>query len=433
MNRPRHPLLGVALSLGAAFATACAFWDMGGYSTGADAGSDAGVDAGVDAPPVDAAKDANGDAATCVPTFSVPYPGLEIREALDPSKEIAYVTSGHAAPDGGVSTGYLSVVDACSGKITKTFDPPLAGGKATWYLGAPAISGTAVYAASGSNPPLAGYMRFDTQTEVFTQAVLAKPSSYTDEIWTVTAPASGSVWISGTSSIDHAPSGIWTSKGDATGQPCGYFPPEAPENHGRAMIASGTDVYQAIADQSLKILHFDDAACAAKAPCGTCLPTWSTTSFVAPGGTGSQSAYALRLVGTKLYMSGFAVVTSTDFLGFVVELDLPSRTWGPVFTFNPSTAIDAVVSLAGSPDGTQLFAGAVKSWDGSPKFVSATGLLLTLPIPFGASPQATSINLPFVAPWSLDADARGVYIAGLTDTSDGLFIKCQSSTQCPTK
>jgi hypothetical protein len=428
MSRARRTLLGLALAAGA---TACAFWDLEDYSSIVDAGTDAGVDAS----PLDAAKDAAGDAAVCVPSFSLPFPGLSIRQVLDPSKEVAYVAGGRDVPDGGVGgtgPGYLAVVDACVGKITKAFDPPVANGKATWSLASPSLSGTSVYLAAGSFPPFAGYVRFDPQTETFTQATLPKPSPYSDEIWALAATASGSVWTSGTRATDQV-SGIWTVKGDATGQPCSYPTTQGPENHGRAIIAAGNDVYQATADQSMRILHFDDGACAAKAPCGACLPTWVSPSFVVPTSTGSQSVFALRATTTKLYVGGLAVVSAADYLGFVVELDLATRAWGPVFTFNPSVAIDAVVSLAVSSDGTQLYAGAVKGWDGSSKFVSATGMLFTLPIPFTATPQGTSINLPIVAPWSLDADARGIYVGGSSDSTDSLFIKCQSSTQCPTK
>lgn len=426
MSRARRPLLGTAI---AGLVTACAFWDLGAYSSGV------GGDAGVEASSLDAAKEASSDAAACVPSFSLPFAGLSIREVLDPSKEVAYVAGGRETPDGGIGgtgPGYLAIVDACAGKITKAYDPPKAGGNPTWLLGSPALSGASVYLAAGSFPPLAGYVRFDTATEAFTLAILAKPSANNDEIWAVAATANGNVWSSGTRATDQV-AAPWTTKGDATGQPCSYFPAPSPENYGRAIIATGNDVYQAVAAQSLRILHFDDAACAAKAPCGACTPSWVSPSFVAPGGAGAHSAFALRATATKLYMSGFAVATATDYLGFVVELDLVSKTWGPAFTFNPSSAIDAIISLAFSADGTQLFAGAVKGWDGSPKFVSATGMLFTLPIPFAATPLATNINLPVVAPWSLDADARGVYVAGARDATDGLFIKCQSSTQCPTQ
>lgn len=422
-------MLLAAAACGTACATACAFWDLGGYSSGADAG----VDAGVDAPVVDAATDAQPDAAACLASFTVPFPGLWIHAALDPAREVAYVAAGHDVPDGGLAgtgAGYFAVVDACAGNVTKAFDPPLANGKATWALSYPALSGTSVYLTAGFNPPFAGYARFDTVTQAFTQTPLSKPSAYVDELWSLTATAAGGVWLSGTRAVDQSP-GVWTGKGDVTGQPCSYFPLQGPENHGRAITSSGNDVYQAIADASLRVLHFDDAACAAKAPCGACLSTWASPSFVAPGSSGAHSAYALRTVGTKLYMGGFAVVTGNDFLGFVAELDLATHKWGPVFTFNPSNAIDAFISLAVSPDGKQLFAGAVKGWDGSATFTSATGELFTLPIPFAAVPQATSINLPVVAPWSVDADARGVYVAGTTDQGNGLFLKCQSSTQCP--
>src|SRR5664279_5262844 len=137
MNRARRTLLGLALAAGA---TACAFWDLEDYSSVVDAGTDAGVDA----PPIDAAKEAAGDAAVCVPSFSLAFPGLSIREALDPSTEVAYVAGGRD-PDGGVGgtgPGYLAVVDACAGKITKAFDPPVANGKATWSLASPSLSGT---------------------------------------------------------------------------------------------------------------------------------------------------------------------------------------------------------------------------------------------------------------------------------------------------
>jgi hypothetical protein len=422
-----------AILLGLVAVGACSDPYDGSPATAAGDAGDAASDTSIVT-----STDAGADAATCAASYTLALPGPYVEAAFDPASDRAYVAVGRDIPDAGApgdGSGWLGVVDTCAGAITKTFDPPLIGGKPATSLRAPLLAGGLLYMVENQPAPSAGsFVRFDVAAQTFTATPVAKASQNLDEIWSSAVPSSGKIWASGTRAFDTG-SSLWTVKGDPSGQ-CNYFPTEPAGELGRAMLAVGSDVYQSslVPSSGMKILHFDDAACATTEPCGTCAPTWTTPLLMLPAFSGAPGAFVMRVVGSKLYAGGVLVASGKDTVGFVAELDLPSRTWGPVFTFNPTTSVDAVQGLAAEPDGHHLLAVGVKGLEpvaGGWSFDAGTGVLLRLAIPFASTPEATSINLPLAQPASVAVDARGVYIAGTATSKSGLFVKCRSANDCP--
>jgi hypothetical protein len=401
--------------------------DPGGAGDAGDAGTDTSI-----ATPVDAA----GDAATCASSYTIALPGPGVEAAFDPGADRAYVAVGRVVPDAGDGSGWLGVVDTCSGTIKKAFDPPvIAGTPATW-LRAPLLAGGSLYMTeSQPAPSVVSAVRFDLAAETFTPTAIAKASVHQDEIWSVAVTSSGSLWASGTRAFDTG-SNLWTVRADPSGQ-CNYFPTEPSTELGRVIVAAGSDLYQSvmIASGGMKVLHFDESACASG--CGACLATWTTPPLTIAGFAGAPSTFGMRVTGTSLYAAGVLFASGSDGVGFVAELDLASRTWGPSFTFNPTSFIDAFQGLAVEPDGQHLLVTGVKGLEpvaGGWSYDAGTGVLVRLEIPFAAAPKVTSlINLPLPQPTAVAADARGVYIAGTASSNSGLFVKCKSAIDCPSK
>jgi hypothetical protein len=406
-----------------------------GAAEAADAGNapDAGSDTSVVTP-----MDASVDAATCAASYTIPLPGPYVEAAFAPASDLAYVAIGRDIPASGApgeGTGWLGIVDTCAGAIKKAFDPPLIASKPATSLRAPLLVGGTLYMTENQVAPNVGsVVRFDLAAQGFAASALVKASANQDELWSLAVPTSGKVWASGTRAFDTG-SNLWTVKSDTNGQ-CSYFPTAPNVELGRVMFAAGNDVYQSalVASDGMKILHFDDAACASAAPCGLCAPTWTSPVLKLAGFAGSPGGFSMRVSGGKLYVSGAQFVSGSEGVGFVAELDLTTKTWGPTFTFNPTSFVDTLQGLAVEPDGTHLLAVGVKGLEpvaGGWSFDAGTGVLLRLAIPFSGTPQPSSINLPLAQPTSVAVDARGVYIAGAATSKSGLFVKCKSASDCP--
>ena len=199
------------------------------------------------------------------------------------------------------------------------------------------------------------------------------------------------------------------------------------------MAASGSTVYVTrIAAQNLWVETFADAACSSGPTCA-CAPsaTWGPIAV----GQGTTDARAALVVGSDLYLAGFAWdSTSTDAFGFVIRVGSGGSVLG-TYKWNPTSQFDALLSL--SSDGSTLYVGGAQGWDSTQSVLdTATASLHALPLGFSGNTPApiwthSFANLDVV--WGLATESGagdGLFAAGQAQTAS-YVLRCQKGGTCP--
>jgi hypothetical protein len=184
----------------------------------------------------------------------------------------------------------------------------------------------------------------------------------------------------------------------------------------------------AFAGNDVRVAHFDEGSCPTTMPC-TCNPSWVSAPFTLTGSASPMSGHRSLLMGSTLYVVGWAQKTATDFEAYVAQLDLASHAWGPMYIYDPTAAFDAFVNIVS--DGTKLYVSGVSGYDGA-TFSSAAAHVFVLPIPLVANSTPTIIDVPQLrVGWSLDLDATGMVLTGVSATADtdGRTVRC-TRTSC---
>lgn len=441
MGSRRAPALVAVVAAVTIALARCTTDGLDDYARGYDAGpQDAAPDVAADAPPADGGNPCDcglGQACvhraceTCAPTWSLDFPSVAANDhAFDVPSAMMYVAGSRSVGDAGATTGWLGVIDECTGKLERALDAPAVGGATLQGMNNPGLAGGKLYVRLYAPAPSAGgYARFDLTTQAFDLAIPTLPSlsQGNDETWMMATSASGNVWWSGDLNWSPGPPSAAVGKASAAGVCWKGYP--SPNGSGRALAIDGPDVYVAAASASVVIHHFDDAACAP--PACACAPTWSSPALTINGR--SMGAMRLRVVGTKLYALGWSFVDDmgSSWEGFVATLDLVTHTWNQPFTWDPTPRIDAFV--AADVDATYLYLSAAQGWDGI-TWVSAAAKVVVLPRSFNGPTSVSVLDVPRLrVGWNLALDRRGGFVlAGLsTDNgNDGRAIRCSLQT-CP--
>jgi hypothetical protein len=429
----------------AALAARCTFDGLDQYASGPGDAGDAGEegDAVVDVSPscaacTDAQACVQGKCETCTPTWSVLFPSTGVNaHDYEPATSTLYVSGAKQVGDAG-ATGYFAFVDTCTGTLERALDPPAIGDAGLGYLGSITRAGSTLYVGTAPpQPPNAGgFTRFDLGGQAFQSQVDVPQFSgaaHTDEIWQMVA-AGADLWMSGTTMTEGSSAAAVVVKSNGSGPGCATPISGYTGNFGRAIAATPTDAWMAIAGTSIRVLHFASSSCSATAPC-SCAPTWVSQPLTLTNDANTMGAHRSLLIGSTLYVAGWAIKqgSTTDWEGYVAQLDLASHAWGPTYTFDPTSAIDAIVNLA--TDGLRLYASAEQGWDGtSANYASASSKVIELPIPLVANPTPTVVDVPGLrVGWSIDVDATGMVLSGISATgtgSDGRSVRCTLAS-CP--
>jgi hypothetical protein len=443
-NRRAWALAG-ALLVGTALAR-CTFDGLDSYSSG-DAAPDATTDVTQQDSPADTNADVDagcscapsetcvlGKCETCPATWTLDHPAGVVLNAqtLDPATQVLYVAGMRSVGDAGASTGYLALVDSCTGALIDSFDAPASSGKKIPGLSDPQLLGGKVYLRAGAPTGVpGGYVRFDVATRTF-DAVLstfAKFSSGLDETWQMAAGAGG-LWFSGSRAYDQPDAALPMlvhSDGDG-----GYCSSTVPlqglqdESAGRAIAMSGNDVYEISTSGRALIHHFDATQCALQ-PCA-CAATWTSTPLNITGIF--MGAYGAVVVGQKLYVGGAVGLTTdlADMEGFVTYYDLvTSKFVTSPYLYNPTSLEDGFIRLA--TDGTRLYAAGGKNLV-NVDFTTAQGVVVVLDL--ALAPVAT-VATPTVKPNAGAQPVPGGFIVsglGASASAPSRTARC-TMQQCP--
>jgi hypothetical protein len=442
MRFARAALAVGAVLVGAAGLVRCTTDGLDGYASGWEGGVDAGKDGASDqdGPSMDAGGGCDcglgqacvrGTCETCVPTWSVDFPSVAGNdEAFDTRSTTLYFAGSRTVGDAGATTGYLGLVDECTGKLVRAFDAPKLQSVTLAGLNNPSIAGSKLYMRLYAQAPQAGgYARFDLASEAFDLAVPTLPSLSmgSDESWMMTAAPSGNVWWSG--DMNYAPGPPTATVGKGVGAGVCWKGYTQPNESGRAITVDGTDVYVVTASTNIRVYHLDDASCAP--PSCACAPSWTAPTLNLTSQT--TGAMRARVVGKKLYVVGWTFVDAmgVDWKAWIAALDLGTKTWNTPFTWNPSSKIDAFVGL--DADATYLYLSAAQAYDGT-TWVSAASKVVVIPLTFDGQVAATVLDVPRLrVGWNIDLDRRGGFtLSGMsTDNgNDGRAIRCSLQT-CP--
>ncbi len=439
MRRPSPR--GVALALAFfAFAARCTFDGLDQYASGAKDAGEGGADVVADVSPscalcTDAQACVQNKCETCTPTWSVPFANANVNgQYYEPASSTLYVSSAKHIGDA-AATGYFGFVDTCTGTLERALDPPTIGDASLGYLGTSTHGGSTLFVDTvAPQPPNAGaFARFDLPSQTFQSLVDVPQFSgppHTDEIWE--AVSSGTdLWMSGTMMTEGASASAVIVKSDGTTS-CATPIAGYTGMLGRAIAATPSDVWMAIAGTSIRVAHFTPSSCSSTSPC-SCTPTWVSPPMTLTNDTNTMGAHRSLVVASTLYVAGWAIKpnSTTDWIAYVAQLDLASHAWGPTYTYDPTSAIDAFVRV--TTDGANLYASAATGWDGTGNYASTSSKIVVLPIPLVASPTATIIDVPQLrVAWSIDVDATGMILSGLSTTgnNDGRALRCTLSS-CP--
>ena len=436
----------LALALGivaSVFAARCTFDGLDQYASGSnDGGPDGVAEGSTDGAPLDvspacsACTDAQscvqGKCETCSATWSVPYAAVGANgHYYQPSTSTLYVSGSRQVGDA-AATGYFAFVDSCTGTLERALDPPTIGDAAVGSLGQSAPSGSTLFVGAGvPQPPNAGgYATFNLTSQSFASLFgVPKFSSppHTDEIWEI-ATANGHLWMSGTTLTDSPPQSPVIVKSNGAGSACAAVLPYSGMS-GRAIAATAADVYLAIAGNDVQVLHFGESSCPTTSPC-SCAPSWTSQPFTLTNNMNTMGAHRSTIIGSTLYVVGWAIKqgSTTDWEGYVAQLDLASKAWGPTYTYDPTAAIDAFVNVA--TDGAHLYVSGESGWDGV-DYATASSEVVVLPVPLVANSTATIIDVPPLrVAWSIDLDATGMVLTGASSGTDSRSVRC-TRTSCP--
>ncbi len=333
--------------------------------------------------------------------------------------------------------GLVASLSPCNGAIQATRKVAPAGATSTGFSALGVSGGDIIVggvATTASDPREGAWAKLSTTDLSLAWSGLLHGSGNTDEVWSVAVPDSGAVWLAGISNVEGGGS-PWAIRGDTTGAACG-FPVLSTTGNARPATVGPDGVYVAGFSSSgnggAYVARYPSSACSTSTPC-SCKPIWMADGIQV--GTAYTEARALVVVGTTVYLAGFAqdaAAGSNDYYAFLARLSATNGAVYATFTWNPTNYFDSFVGLA--TDGQTLYGATVAGYDfGS--YDTATATVGAFALDFTAtSGLLWAVQLPFmnvVKGVAADASAGGgVYFAGFTETA-GWIARCTKSGQCP--
>ena len=374
-------------------------------------------------------------------TWRRPLPSVEsIGKVLyEPNPGTVYVPGSQPT----AAAGWVGAVRSCSGSIAAETQQSVPG-RYSGSFGSLARSGTNLVA-------FGQYSRYGDDGDAMTAQLAmsnlaATATTYgtagtygdTDEVWDGTVTANGLRWGFGAVSATSGSPYRWMVVSNPQGQQCNYW--GFVQGSGRTLTSEGNLVYAVTMDpyQQVRIDRFDAAQCSLT----TCACP-GLTSSVAPLttfwiGNESTDPRHIIVVGPSLYVVGFAKdqsqFPSLDYFAFVARINKATGSVEAVYRHNPTYLWDGFVGA--STDGTRLFLTGGQGWDAA-SYLSATGMLLALPLNFTATstPLFTTLSSTTHVMWYSAYEpgpAGGLYISGVdTNGSSSVVIKCTAGGACP--
>jgi hypothetical protein len=252
-----------------------------------------------------------------------------------------------------------------------------------------------------------------------------------DEVWGLTAVASGELFASGTYGAQNVARIIPVASNLTT---CGGAAVVG-ATHGGAIGASGDDVYQVLYTATagqLRLAHYVGSTCQSSAPCG-CSPAdiSPTLDLNIPNPNPQPSTYFITVRDGIVYVTGFQSTISAGITGagFVTAYDTAAKKWTPAYVYAPSAygKLDGFVRAGITPDGKLLYVVGAKAADDP----ASAGVLLRFDLPFSSSTAPIpngEISVPgMTVVWDVTVTADAVYVAG----DVGQVGKCSLALSCP--
>ncbi len=368
-----------------------------------------------------------GDATAC-PSWTLDHAsGVNILgEVLDSNASILYVAGERATSEAGDTLGYLALVDACSGELLVSYDPPKFAGSDVRGLNDPGFVGNVLYARvfAAAGALRGGYLGFDTLTRTFSQhtpQLAAFSTSGADETWQM-ATGAGALWFSGEQDLDdlatQKPVLVEANGDDAAACATALDPDGGTELYGRALTVSGNDVYEFALSTDAVLRHFDATTCTV-APC-SCSPTW--TSPPLPLTNQLLIVFHAHVVGTRVYFVGTTPTANLqDRAAFASYYDLDANAFAvSPFIYNPTSDQDALFDV--KSDGKNLYA---TSGEGIVNSNLATGTSKVVVLDLDAR-LVSSVEVPSLrATGGIELVSGGFIVSGGNRT-----VRC-TTTACP--
>ena len=433
-----HEVALLAAAVAAVWLAQCTFSGLDAYDTGGTHG-----DASSDVLQESAVGDAGcscganltcvlGKCEACLATWKLDYrPGMSVGgEVLDPTSNVLYVAGSSAFDDAGATSGYLALVDSCTGTLLKAFDAPMFGSQAIPALGDPVLVGGKLFLRTLGLPGVpGGYVRFDMATQAFDGMLspLTFPTGQA-ETWQMVA-GTGGVWFSGDqsyTSADAAAPVIVRSDGNGTYCATALAVQTGNERSGRAITVSGNDVYQFSTSDSTVLRHFDATKCTLQ-PCA-CAPTWTSPEYTITGTF--MGAFRTFVIGQKLYFGGAVSLTKdlVNMEGFVSYYDLSAnKFWTTPYLYDPTTAEDGFLQM--TTDGTHIYAAGGNSMSNL-DFATAQGVVVVLDL---ALNPITTVSTPSVKPFGGVVPVAGGFVISGSSSTNSTVSRTERCTlqQCP--
>jgi len=300
---------------------------------------------------------------------------------------------------------YLAALDGCGTLLRSASHLPATASavsvSALTLAGNDILVGGKLVPSSGTDPQQGMYGRFSKQTLAASWVVGLYGGTSKDEIWDL-VQAGGSVWMSGTTSIDTTVAGIWGVKASSTtSAACGFG--LAGAGYGRSLTApAGSGFVYFTGGQSGKGLvgRVGDTACSIS-PCSSCSASWQTTF---QDGTHSTEGRGLLVVGGNVYVAGFSSLSNQDLQALVVRVDLATGTVQNSYVWNPTSMGEMFMDLA--TDGTSLYVVGMQGYDGTT-----------------AQAAVHKLSMPSLAKvWSVLPGDAGAYWSVATSGANGLLL-----------
>jgi hypothetical protein len=355
--------------------------------------------------------------------------------AYDAKKNFVFAT---VPVDGGAA---VATLNACTGAMaeSRALAPSTAGIDPVPDFHELVRSGDFLYSRGScsydASPPDMCVYRYNVATNVVDARGSIAVTNPLDQIWNVTATASGRVFASGTFGGVNQPR---IAALEPNGTNCGGAAVDA-GSAAYAIGASGDDVYQVIntgAPGQLVLAHFVGSTCATSGGSCACAPQSISPALTLPDARSAGSAprtFSLLVRGNIVYVVGAYTVSAGGEAGFVVAFDVAQKRWSPpsIYSASGGTKTDGLLYATITPDEKLLYVVGAKDAFGP----GATGVLLRFDLPFSFDVAPKSNGEIEVAGasivWQVAVSASSVFLAAVGPGGSSFVEKCTTSLACP--